>query len=111
MLPVTLASGASMSIPAKQWVTIPAAEENSASVASVVQKRFLVRSSIPDDVPAAPVVEPEKIEVEKAVAEMKPLVQNQTPKLESPMKAVFKPEKVDAPAATKLTDEPKRKRE
>lgn len=111
-LPVTLASGAPMTLPAKKWVTIPAHEENSSSIANAIRRGFLARSPLADE-PEASVAEvkpTEKIEAPKAVvAETIPVVQNQTPKLESPAKPV-KVSK-DAPDSEKLVDEPKRKRE
>ncbi len=113
MLPVTLASGAPMSFPSKKWVTIPAHEENSSSIANAIRHGFLARSAIADQevVDTAPVMSVEKIEEPKpAVAETISVVQNQTPKSESLSKGM-KLTKVDAPEAEKLTDEPKRKRE
>jgi hypothetical protein len=113
ILPVTLASGAPLSVPAKSWVTIPVSEENSSSIANAVRRGFLVRSTISDD---APPPTPDPMPVAKAepvqpvVAEKITVVQNQIPKVESPAKSTKLPAKSDI-TDEKLTDEPKHKRE
>lgn len=69
-LAATLLDKSSCSIPPKKWVTIPADQENSASIVRLVEKGFLVRSKVNSQpepivilVPETPKAEVPKIDV------------------------------------------------
>lgn len=65
-LAATLLDKSSCSIPPKKWVTIPADQENSASIVRLVEKGFLVRSKVSSEpVVVPPVPETPKAEVPK----------------------------------------------